>query len=153
VSRTRDKQSSLIWLGVAIFVCVGSVRISLGNLHNPGPGFFTFIAGAILGVLSFAVFWQSVKGGKSEETKPLWPNPQRTLKMTWATIALILYTVGMNFIGFLFATILFLAFLLKGVDPQRWAIVGTVSILGAAVAFGVFQYWLNVQLPTGPFGF
>ena len=73
--------------------------------------------------------------------------------MAWVVVALVLFAVGMDYLGFCLGTALFLGFLLKAVDPQRWTTVCAVAILGAAITYGVFQYWLNVPLPEGFWGF
>ena len=151
--RERDKMSALVWLGVALGICFGSVRLHLGDLHKPGPGLFPFLAGAILGILSFFVFLQSFKGLPGNERKAFWSNPQRGLKIIYITIALILYAIGMNYLGFIFGTILFLVFNLRSIYPQRWSVVLVVSTLAALFSYGIFQYWLGVPLPGGIFGF
>ena len=152
-ARKKDKLSSLAWLVVAILICFGSIRLSIGELHSPGPGLFSFVAGAILGVLSFALFLKSLKGPAENDRRTFWSNPQRGLKMTYVLIALILYTIGMSFLGFFLSTILFLGFLLRSIDRQRCSLVIIVSILGAISSYGIFEYWLNVQLPQGILGF
>lgn len=153
--RERDRMSSLFWMLVAIGICFGSVRLSVGDFQKPGPGFFSFLAGAVLGILSLLVLLQSVKGkGLSEEGKePFFLNPQKTLKMGYVIIALVLYTIGMDYFGFFFSTLVFLGFLLKAIEPQRWPVVFSVSVLGAVTSSAVFQYWLDVPLPGGIFGF
>jgi putative tricarboxylic transport membrane protein len=153
--RKKDRISSLFWILMAAGICFGSFRLSLGELHKPGPGFFSFLAGAILGILSFVVFLQSLRGEGAfvEEKESFFPNPRRTLKMVYVIIALILYVIGMDYLGFFFSTLLFMGFLLRGIDPQRWSVVFLVSILGAITSYAVFQYWFDVPLPGGIFGF
>ena len=152
-NREKDRMSALFWILVAIGVCFGSVRLDLGELHKPGPGFFSLLAGAILGILSLIVFVQSFKSVPGDEKKPFWVNPKRKIKMAYLVMALILYAIGMNYVGFFFSTLLFLGFLLRSIDPQRWSVVLTVSILATVISYAIFQYWLDVQLPTGIFPF
>jgi len=149
----KDRNSSLFFFFVGLGICYGSIKLSLGELHRPGPGFFSFLTGAILGVLSLFVFLKSSKGSCQEEAEVFWPNPRRTLKMGYVLAALVLYAVGMDYLGFLVTTLLFLGFLLRGIDPQRWPTVLAVSILGAAISYYTFQYWLDAQLPVGILGF
>ena len=151
--RERDRISALFCLTIAIGICIGSVSLSLGEVHQPGPGFFSFLTGAILGSLSLTVFLKSFKDLPGEENKALLPNRKIAKKMSYVFIALTLYTVGMNYLGFFFSTLVFLGFLLRGIEPQRWFVVLTCSILGTISFYGVFQYWLDVQLPTGILGF
>ena len=132
---TREKWSSLVWLGIAIYICVGSLRLSLGTFHNPGPGFLSFYAGLILGGLALVVHLQSRKAPSAKrEAEPIWRNRQRGWKMVLTVLALLVYAVGMNYLGFLISTFIFLAFLLKVIEPQRWS----VALLGSLAASGVF---------------
>jgi putative tricarboxylic transport membrane protein len=149
----RDRISSLVWLVVAIAICFGSVRLSLGNFHRPGPGFFSFLSGAVLGILSILVFLQSFKEQPGDIRKAFWPNSRRGSKMAYVVIALILYSIGMDYLGFSLSTLLLLGFLLRGIDPQRWRVVFAWSILGTIFCWGIFKYWLGVQLPGGIVGF
>ncbi len=151
--RKRDRWCALFWVVLGIGICFESVRLSLGGLHKPGPGLFSFLAGAILTILSFFVFLQSFKGWFEEGRKAFWSNPPSGLKMTYVLIALILYAIGMNYLGFFFSTLLFLGFLLKRISSQPWSVVLAVSILGTFVTYGIFQYWLMVPFPGGIFGF
>jgi putative tricarboxylic transport membrane protein len=151
--RERDRISSLVCLILSIGICLGSVRLSLGGVHQPGPGFFSFLTGILLGSLSLIIFLKSFKGLPGEEKSPLLPNRRLVRKMVYVLIGLTLYAIGINYVGFFIGTLLFLGFLLRAIEPQRWFIVLTCSILGTVVFYGVFNYWLDVQLPAGILGF
>lgn len=151
--RTKDRISTLVCLAVALVICISSLRLSLGNLHRPGPGLFPFLAGALFGVLSILSFLQNFRGLPGEERRAFWPNPQRGWKMVYVIIALILYSVGMKYLGFAPSTFLFLIFLMRGIEPQRWSVILPISILGVIFFYGVFQYWLDIPLPKGIFKF
>lgn len=73
--------------------------------------------------------------------------------MIWMVIALIVYVLGMKYVGFFFGTILFLGFLLRGIGRQKWPATISVTILAAIISHFIFQYWLDVQLPGGFLGF
>ncbi len=138
---------------MAAGICCGSVRLSLGEYHKPGPGFFPFLLGSALGIISVLIFFQSFRKITGDEKESFWPNPQRSLKMTYILIALILYALGMNYLGFPLSTLIFLGFLLKAVEPQRWSVVLSGSILGTIFFYAVFQYWLDIPFPSGILGF
>ena len=148
-----DRLTSLVWLGVAILICLGSLRLSLGNIRHPGPGFFSFMTGAILGLLSFILFSRSAKEGREEKKSLLARNPQGRLQMIWVLIALVVYAIGMNYVGFFFSTIIFLVALLRGIGRQGWGVSVATSSIGAIGFHFIFQYWLDVQMPRGIFGF
>ena len=151
--KKNDRRSSLFWLAAAILICVGSLKLSLGNLGQPGPGFFSFLAGAILALLSIILFLQSRKGGLEEKGKAFWPNPQGARQMIWMVVALLVYVIGMNYAGFLLSTVLFLGFLFRGIGRQGWLTSVSMTVSTSFVAYLIFQYWLDVQLPRGFLGF
>jgi len=151
--REKDQISALLGVAIAVGICFGSIKLSLGEYHKPGPGFFPFLLGSALGAISILIFFQTFKKMTVDEGKPFWPNPQRSLKMTYILIALILYALAMNYLGFPLSTLLFLGFLLKAVEPQRWSVVLSGSILGTIFFYGVFQYWLDIPFPSGILGF
>lgn len=67
---TIDRASSLFWMVVALGICFGSLRLGIGHLHKPGPGFFSFLAGSALCILSVSLFLRSSKArGSSGERK------------------------------------------------------------------------------------
>jgi putative tricarboxylic transport membrane protein len=148
----KNQKSSLAFLVIAIFICIGSVRLSIGTIHNPGPGFFPFIAGAILGILSLILFVQSFHEKTHDKENPFWANVQAGLKMFWVLFILFVYVIGMDYLGFFFSTILFLGFLLRVIGRQKWMLTIVLSLLGAIISYGIFQRWLDVQLPQGIFG-
>jgi putative tricarboxylic transport membrane protein len=151
--KSNDARSSLIWLGIALLICWGSVRLSLGDLRHPGPGFFSFVAGALLGLLSLLLFLHSRKKASDEKKKAFWPHPDGTRRMIWTLAALLLYVIGMKYAGFFGSTLLFLGFLLRVIGREKWPAVFSVTFLAAIISYGVFQYWLDVQLPRGFLGF
>jgi putative tricarboxylic transport membrane protein len=142
-----------ILMAAAVGICYGSVRLSLGDFHTPGPGFFSFLSGIVLGGLSLLSFIQSYRELPGDERKPFWPHPRRTLKMGSVFVALILYVIVMDSLGFVLTTFLFLGVLLRAIEPQRWSVVFSVSFLGVLISYGIFQYWLDMQLPRGFLGF
>jgi putative tricarboxylic transport membrane protein len=149
---SREEGSSLVWLGIAILICIGSFRLSLGSFRNPGPGFFPFIAGLIVAVLALAIHLQSRGKASAKETKgPLWADKKRIQKMVFTTLALLAYGVGMDYLGFLVSTFIFLAFLLRMIEPQRWSLVLLESALASGISYLIFDIWLQAQLPKGIF--
>ncbi len=148
----RDKWSSLVWLAVSMVICTGAVRLSVGTFQNPGPGFLPFLTGAILGILSLIVHIQSRRAPLAAEgAGPIWTDRAKGLKMVWTVIALLSFAVGMNYLGFLVSTVLFIGFLLRAVEPQRWSKVILGSCLTAVLSYCIFELWLQSQLPRGPF--
>jgi putative tricarboxylic transport membrane protein len=134
---------------VAAAICYGSFKLSFGDFRKPGPGFFSFFVGAVLGVLSLTAFIGTFTRGDEENSPPFWTDPKRELKVLYVIGALILYTLAMNCLGFALATLLFLIFLIRFIDPQRWWVVFSVALLATGMSVWIFKYLLDVALPTG----
>jgi putative tricarboxylic transport membrane protein len=147
----KEQGSSLVWLGIAVLICIGSLRLSLGSFKNPGPGFFPFIAGLVLGILAATVFFharRAAAAGKETE-QPLWTNLSGVKKVVLTTIALLVYAISMEYLGFLISTFIFFVFLLRTIEPQRWGLVILESLLASGISYLVFEIWLQAQLPKG----
>ena len=149
----KEEGSALVWLGLAVLICIGSLRLSLGSFKNPGPGFFPFIAGLVLGILAATVFFQARRAAASarETNQPLWTNPSGVKKVVLTTIAVLVYAISMNYLGFLISTFIFFIFLLRTIEPQRWSLVILESLLASGISYVVFEIWLQAQLPRGLF--
>jgi len=107
----------------------------------------------ILGILSLIVLLRSPEAAGGGGEKAFWPNPRRGVKTVYVVIALVLYVVGIEYVGFSLATFLFLAYLLRGIEPQRWSRVLIWALLSTVLSYAVFGYWLDVPLSKGIVGF
>jgi len=146
----REEGSSLVWLGVAIFIGIGSFWLSLGSFRNPGPGLVPFICGAILGILSLTVHLQARWSRPPKELeKPFWKNKKRVWKVFLTFIALLAYAIGMEYLGFLVSTTILISFLLWAIEPQRWYVVIFGSLLTSLAAYTIFELLLSLPLPRG----
>jgi putative tricarboxylic transport membrane protein len=134
-------------------MCIGSIRLSIGTVSSPGPGFFPFSAGAILGIFSLVLLVQSFKKVEQGEEISLWQSIWGGWKIVSVLIVLVAYVFGMDYLGFFLGTVLFLGFLLRGMGHQTWLLTIVASLLGAIISYGIFQAWLDVQLPHGVLGF
>ena len=144
----RDLVSGLFWLAVAIFAAVQGLSLKLGSLKRPGPGFFPFWGGVVLGLLSIVLVVSSrgrdAAGGsraRSESSKPL-----------VVVGALLGYLLLLETLGFVAVTFLFLLLLFR-LERLTWAFSAVSAGVGALASYVLFQLWLKTQLPTGPFGF
>ena len=129
-----------------------SLKYGFGSLSEPGVGFITFFAGAILALLAALLFFSSLR----EKEKPaglreLWAGLD-VKKVLYVLGLLVAYTVSLRPGGFLLCTLilLFLLFRVKG-TYRIWTTL-LVAFFVTAVSYLVFQVWLQVQLPRGILG-
>jgi hypothetical protein len=76
---------------------------------------------------------------------------KKVWKVALTLIALLVYSIGMDYLGFLVSTTIFLAFLFLAVDPQRWYIVIFGSIGVSVISYAIFEILLQSPLPKGIF--
>ncbi len=151
--KNPDRKSSLIWLAFAGLICVESLRLPLGSLNEPGPGFLPLLVGVLLAGLSVICFVQAGRG-LAKQGEVAWYSRERWKSLIWVLLSLLIYAGILDFLGFVLSTFLLLVFLFRfGITPQRW----TWAIGGGAVAslscYAVFELWLRTQLPKGILGF
>ncbi len=66
-------------------------------------------------------------------------------------LALVLYAIAMNWLGYFISTVLFLAALLVLYGERKILLIGGVSLAVTLCLFWVFQEFLGVPLPNGVF--
>ncbi len=146
-----ERWSSLFWILIGLAICVGSLRLGMGTLHSPGPGFLPFFAGLILGILGLIVFTTTKTSlPENGEKTPMFVKG-RVLRVVLTMMSIMCYAVAMEYFGFLISTVFFLLLLLKVIEPQRWAVATGASILGALGSYLIFEVLLECQLPQGHF--
>ncbi len=149
----RDQMSSLVWLGFAVSICTETLRnLPIGTWHNPGAGFWPLGAGLFIGGLAAINFLRSSFLDRPAADRSHW-YPKRWPRIVGVIAALMIYTVLLDWLGFLLGTFLLLVFLFRTPEPQRWTIALAGSALVALTTYGIFDRWLKVQLPVGPLGF
>jgi len=151
--KRQDWTSSLVWLGFAVLICTESLRLPLGSLREPGPGFLPLLVGVILAALSIISFVQA-RVGSSADRKGPWDASKRWKNLLWVLFSLLAYALALETLGFLLATFLLLVFLFRfGMEPQRWAWAIAGSAIASLCCYAVFELWLRTQLPGGILGF
>ncbi len=160
----REQWLSIFWTVLGLAICFGAYRLSLGSPNDPGPGMFSFIAGAALTLLSL-IQWINVALARSraqalssetqlsQTVEPLFANRRGAIKAAVIVVALLAYTLSMEHLGFILSTSLFIGFLLWLVEPQRWYVIVFGSVLSSLTTYLVFKVWLDTALPVGLFGF
>ena len=150
---TGDKVSSILGLLLALFILREGVRIDLGGIHQPGPGFFMFAAGMLLAVCSAIVLVRSLlfkaKGKDSHQAAGggnLW-------LAGYVLGALFVYAFVFEWLGFIVATFFLVLFLLLILEPKKWWQMLITAGLISVVAFAIFNLFLKSGLPEGILGF
>lgn len=144
-SRLGEIVMSGALLATAVFFVTQAAVLPFGGIGLPGPGFFPFALGGVLGVLALAILYRSVRG---EEGETVYLG-HRDVLVVLAALA------GVAFAFERYDTYLvlgsFMAVLLLLVARSApWKVL-LAAVLGMIAVWAVFRLALGVRLPTGDF--
>ena len=148
----NDQVSSAFFFFVGLAIALGAVGYKLGTFSAPDSGLMPFLVGLAISVLSVIGF---IHGTLQRKQGAGWIPLFKGVRWERGLIvsaALAGYIFLLKTLGFLICTTLFIGLLLRAVVPQRWSTVFAVALITALVSYGVFQVWLEVQLPRGILG-
>jgi putative tricarboxylic transport membrane protein len=147
--RNYNLFSGLFLTALSIGACVKAYRLGLGSGSSPGPGFIPFAVAALLGLMSIYLclrgVTQIIKGYKEK---------QAFRGIGWRKAMLVLtilagYAAFFNFLGFPFATSIFMILLLWIAGRQTLRLSLTVSLLTVGSAYALFILLFELPLPKG----
>jgi uncharacterized membrane protein YidH (DUF202 family) len=146
----------LIWFILGIGLCIGSLQLNLGRISFPGPGLLPFLCGSTLVLLGLILIFSGIEKRLREE-KPVKVD-EILLQGKWKTIlltilALIVYVILFEYVGFFFTTFFFLFFLFKLTAPKKWLMPFVLSSGTVVLGYFIFSVWLRGQFPRGIFNF
>jgi putative tricarboxylic transport membrane protein len=142
--KPSDVIEALLLLSISAYAVTGGIKLNVGKVSEPQPGFFPFWGGVVLAVLSFILFIQAWTG-RSKGAVPfgaIW----RPMIMV---IGLIAYVAVLNTVGYLIATLVLSVVLLRVLETKKWWVLGLASLCIASGSYILFDRLLNVSLPVG----
>lgn len=131
------------FLAIGIGFMVGAIHLKLGGPTDPQPGFFPFLDGIILIVLS-AIFLFNAWTGRIGES----PAFGKLLGPVIVVLALILYVAALEKLGYVITTALLSAVVLKVLETKLKVLI-VVSLLLPVASYVIFDRLLGVTLPPG----
>jgi hypothetical protein len=138
-----DIIAGLFFIILAIGASIGALKLHVGKLTEPQPGFFPFLGATALAVLSFVLLFQAFSGHSvgTQAFGNLW----RPLTVI---MGLVLYIVIFDTVGYIIATILISAIILRILDTKSWWVIVVVSLIIAMGSYILFEQFLGVPLPS-----
>ena len=142
---------SLFWLLFSVVMAREAFRLPMGEMKDPGAGFFPLLIGLVTGLLALIALVQSLKE-KNEKNEA--PAPRSTEPFRWWNIvvilaALIAYALTLTTLGFMINTFLFMLLLLKVIEPQTWKKAVLAALITAVASDLFFNVLLGAQIPSG----
>jgi putative tricarboxylic transport membrane protein len=148
-----DRISGLFWLLFSLFVSYESYRMGLGSVYQPGPGFLFFWTGIVVALLALTVIIRSRGARAPDKTAEAATGKRYGAKIVPVLVALFLYALLMEWLGFTIVTLLLFIFLLGFIEKKKWWFAILVSLAVTAGAYLLFEVGLKSQLPKGLLGF
>jgi hypothetical protein len=137
-----------IFLLLAIMVIISSLALGIGELHNPGPGFFPFWIGFLLGFLAFCLIGIClIKKNTPSSLARLWQGLDWH-KNVIVVAALLIYGLMLPKAGYILAT-LALMIILFYVGKMKVRHVVLASVAAVLFSYGLFHFLLKAPLPKG----
>ncbi len=140
-------------IGSFFFLLIGLLGVwqlkslPLGNLRNPGSGFFPFWISWILCGLALLSFVYIIRKGRDEAGLIHWP-----ARLAWFQIIISLllftgYALVIEKLGYMLSTLLLIVFFVKIAFKRSWLSTGIFGILAVLTSYGLFVWLLGIRLP------
>jgi len=154
--KKRNRVSGLFWLGFGLLFAIGGWQQGLIKRAIPGAGFLPFICGIVLIGLALIVLIPALVPEKNERRKgdgqeKFFPEKESGTRLAYTLAALVAYGICLPYGGFLLITFVFMLFMLRLMEPQKWSRAILLSLSTAILAYLLFAA-LEVQLPQGMLG-
>lgn len=123
---------------------IGAIGLRLGKPTEPQPGFFPFLGGISLVLLSGILLFQAWHRGSGE--------PQALGKLWGPAIVilgLIAYVATLDSIGYLITTTMLSAIVLRTLETKSLWVLTVTSLILSIGSYIVFDRLLGVPLPGG----
>ncbi len=151
--KKADLITGIVLLVLSAYVIQETWRMPPSATFGPGPGFLPFWLGVVLAVFAAILFVSAWRRQATEDdSKPIFPGKQALLGITLVLIGLAGYIFLIEILGYLVDTFLFIVFLMKVVEREKWPLSLMVAVITTAALFITFQFLLQIKLPSNMFG-
>ncbi len=132
----------------------GSSQMPPSASFGPGAGFLPFWLGALLAVLATLLFVSAWRRPATEkDNASVLPGKQALFTVSLVMGGLAGYILLIEVLGYLMDTFLFVLFLMKVVEREKWFLALKVATATTIGLFLIFQILLQITLPSNMFGF
>ena len=115
---------------------------------GPGAGYFPFYVGLILLVSGAAIFVQSLRARKTDDS--VFVDSVQLRRVLSVLLPSVIYVGAIMVLGIYVASAIFIALFMKWLGKYAWPMTIGVSVGVPVVFFLLFEIWFKVPLPKGP---
>ncbi len=151
--RRVNQIAALLFLAFSAFLMYQSQSMEYYVDLGPGPGFFPFWLGVLMGVLSTIWLVQVSRGPAEPMEAGFVPGRQGKLRIVAILLAMVFFGWFVDTIGFQLTMLIFMVFLLTALGRQKPIVTVLAALLGSFGVYYAFTQWLDVQLPAASIEF
>jgi hypothetical protein len=145
-SRTGRLVGFAVLGAIGLYALYVALTLGLWRGRSPGEGLFPFITAA--GMLAFSVIG-IVTALADRRDEPAQAESGQLWRMGAYVAALLFYALTLEHLGFIAATIISTAAILRFAERYSWAMTLAIAAGAAAACHLVFGIWLGAMLPVG----
>jgi len=144
MKNTGDVVGSLFLFFLGIGAVIGAIRLHVGSPTEPQPGFFPFLGGISLIVLSSIILLKG-KIGQSQK-KVVFGEVGRPALLLVVMIALV---AVLDSVGYVIGTFIASGLILRVLKVKSWRTVILTSLCLSIGTYILFDKLLGIELPVG----
>ena len=139
-----DLLGSVFLFVLGVGAIIGAVRLQVGSLTEPQPGFFPFVGGLVVAVFSAILFLQGWLG-KSREQAAFGEIGRPALLLA----VMILLVLVLDRLGYVIGTFIASILILRILGVKSWRALILTSLCLSVGTYVLFDRLLGVDLPVG----
>lgn len=145
---TADRVAGIALVALSLGIAWESVRLPIGSIVDPGPGFVPLALAIVLAGFGLLVALLDRDARLWRELA--WPEAWRAAAILGACV---FAALALEPFGFRLTTLLIVGFLLGVMERRSWLAVAIAAVVLSLGTHYLFATLLRVPLPRGPWGF
>lgn len=150
-SNRREKIAALVLFVFSLIYLYGCMRLRIGRVHNPGPGFLPLVVGILLICFTGLNLWRALrKGATTGDIAQTAPPVGSNILIPLGTAAFVLaYPFLLSGLKYILSTFLVMFFMLA---INKYKGIGFNALIALVIAIASFVFFcmiLGVVLPMG----
>ena len=144
MKNTGDAAGSLFLFLLGLGAVIGAIRLKVGSPTEPQPGFFPFLGGLSLIVLSTIIFFKGWIG--QSQKKVVFGEVGRPVLLLIVMIALV---AVLDSVGYVIGTFIASVLILRILNVKSWRVLLLTSLCLSIGTYILFDKLLGIELPVG----
>jgi hypothetical protein len=132
---------------LGVYALIVALKLGLWRGRSPGEGLFPFITAA--GMIAFSVAGAAIALRGPRDAAQGAPERTQFWRMGFYVAALLFYALTLESLGFIAATVISVAAILRFAERYSWLASLAIAIGAAAACHVLFGIWLGAILPAG----